>query len=358
MLLKKIIFISVFFIVILLTGCQHADNKKTLFTQTKQNSRIEYKNEKFFVDKDSYLCKWDQTMTNYSKLVPNVSESFTILDGSIYYKSSSDYSIMKCDIDGKQIEKVASDHGDWHYDIEAYKNYIFYTIYTNDDNKLYRLDTVNKEIKQITTDYTAQFHVMNNKIYYMKVVYDYDKPATYITLCQCDLDGGNETTLGENPLFFGYRDKDVLLYVCFSNQSKTAYYIPSGDEGEYDLKRYELGINGSDIKMYRDVSNKDVIYIAAFTYSDENSLYNTPYKLYAYNKNTKQADLINNDGVGYINGVKDNYIYYSIDDKKHNIKEVKSQLDGSNVQKVDENTLDAMFRNNYTNMEDYFILWP
>ena len=55
---------------------------------------------------------------------------------------------------------------------------------------------------------------------------------------------------------------------------------------------------------------------------------------------------------------KDNYIYYRIEDKKQNIKEVKSQLDGSDVQKVDENTLDEMFVINYTNMEDYYILWP
>ena len=186
----------------------------------------------------------------------------------------------------------------------------------------------------------------------MKVVEDYDKQ--YISLCQCDLDGGNETTIGDNPSFFGYRDKDVLLYVCNSK----AYYIPSVVEGEYDLNKYDLGIYGNSIYMYRDVSNKDLIYLAAFIYTSDTPDINSPYKLYAYNKNTRHADLINNDGIGLIDGIKDNYIYYRIEDKKQNIKEVKSQLDGSDVQKVDENTLDEMFVINYTNMEDYYILWP
>jgi len=321
---------------IIMNGCQNSNIDTS--EKTREAFRVQYNNIKYFMDNSNYVCKWDNTMDNYVQIITDPVNCYTILNDKIYYNLTSDSTICRCDLDGTNSEKLISDEVNWSYkQPEAYKNYIFYI----NNSQLYRFDVNNNELKQITNDEIRDFHVMGDRIYYKNT-------TVKDSLCQSDLDGTNSKILLKNIMSFNYQDKDILIYSVRRNVGEEQlFYIPKEGDDDYWEIFYGLGIIGFCNIIEKDNSEPNNLYVAA--YNDSMPIdSDATFRLFSFNKADLSTELITLNGVGDIKAIKNNFIYYKINDKY-----MKCDMNGLNAQEVEQSVVDDLYYD-YTIIDNTF----
>lgn len=274
---KRIIFCFLIVCVVSLF-CQDNDTKDTIdndsksinLLSTQTNIKESYSSSQAVQKQASLSNKSTITRlsnqnlnTNYQmKYQSNMRNDVIHYKNKVYYIGYNEL-LYQMDLSGKNKKVFCDIPASFPHILYAFKNFVYFSVYENDDTVLYRINISNGVKTKLFNGDLLLIDTYTGKIYYEVSKYNKNKDMIQVFIMYCEIDGSRKKLLYQKPLGYG-----ELIGV---DLNQNYYILSTEDKVFFSYNKNKKTKKIVDIGSYRYIEYltyyKDYLYFSCFVFS-------------------------------------------------------------------------------------------